>query len=59
MMKSGTGTLDASWPSDPSLPTAQGHSPSRPRTRTSWISPGPSPHPRWRRCRSARPWAGM
>ena len=24
MMKSGTGTLSASWPSDPSLPTAQG-----------------------------------
>lgn len=24
MMKSGTGTLDASWPNDPSLPTAQG-----------------------------------
>lgn len=23
-MKSGTGTLDASWPNDPSLPTAQG-----------------------------------
>lgn len=24
MMKSGTGTLDASWPNDPSQPTAQG-----------------------------------
>jgi hypothetical protein len=24
MMKSGTGTLDASWPNDPSLPTNQG-----------------------------------
>jgi uncharacterized low-complexity protein len=54
-MKSGTGTLDASWPDDPTLPAAQGRSRSTPTIPTPWCSLGPSPPRRCRCCSPVRP----
>jgi hypothetical protein len=50
LMQRGTGTLDVTWPSDPSCPRLWGRSPSRPGTPRPWTSRAASPQAPSRCC---------